>query len=191
MRQVGTSPNNLVALDATAKLPAIDGSQITNLNLASSPSSSMRPGAVVTLSGQTSVTFSSIPTWVNRITVMLIGVLTTSSPLIQLGSGSPQATGYNCGGTRIYSGGSSTLADLTNGFPVLSAASKADTGQYIFSRLAGNTWVGSYTGNDEGPAGNIAAGSVTITAGPIDRIVVSTQSGTASFSAGTVNVTYE
>ena len=31
LRQVGTNANNIVALDANAKLPAIDGSQLTNL----------------------------------------------------------------------------------------------------------------------------------------------------------------
>ena len=48
-------------------------------------------------SGPTSVVFTGIPSWVKRITVMFNGFSTsgTNFPLIQLGSGSVQTTGYS------------------------------------------------------------------------------------------------
>lgn len=46
-RTIGTAANNLVALDASAKLPAVDGSQLTNLP-SSFPSGTMNPYAGLT-----------------------------------------------------------------------------------------------------------------------------------------------
>jgi len=45
---VGTSANDLLQLDSSAKLPAVDGSQLTNL-----PTSAIPPGAIVPFAGST------------------------------------------------------------------------------------------------------------------------------------------
>ena len=66
--------------------------------------------AVASTSG-TSIDFTSIPSWVKRITVMLKGVSTSSNGVFitQLGAGSVTTTGYLSTGWG-YSGGTNGLA---------------------------------------------------------------------------------
>lgn len=51
---VGTSANQLVQLDANAKLPAVDGSQLTNLSGGNTPSFGVRLSSDQTVANQTS-----------------------------------------------------------------------------------------------------------------------------------------
>tara|TARA_A200000159_G_C7333723_1_gene344153 strand:- start:2638 stop:3186 length:549 start_codon:yes stop_codon:yes gene_type:complete len=50
---VGTSANQLVQLDANAKLPAVDGSQLTNVSSGGTPSFSVRLSSDQTVANQT------------------------------------------------------------------------------------------------------------------------------------------
>ena len=76
-------------------------------------------GTAVASTSGTSIDFTSIPSWVKRITLMLAGVSTngTSDPLIQLGdSGGIENTGYVAGAAVITSG--ATGFSSTAGFPI-------------------------------------------------------------------------
>ncbi len=62
----------------------------------------------------TSIDFTSIPSWVRRITVLYNGVSTSGSSalIVQIGAGSIIATGYTGTGTG-YSSGSGTVSTIT------------------------------------------------------------------------------
>jgi len=139
----------------------------------------------------TSIDFTSIPSWVKRITVMLTGVSTngTSNPLIQIGSGTVATSGY-LGSANNASGAS--YVNYTTGFGIASAnATNVLHGAMILTLVTGNTWIASHSvGASGGTAASCGGGSVTL-GGTIDRVRITTVNGTDAFDAGSVNILYE
>ena len=143
----------------------------------------------------TSITFSSIPAWVKRITVMFNGVSTSGSSVVQvqIGSGSVTTTGYL---STAWEGGSSNSGNrLTTGFGIDSSGNAAYTriGQLVITNISGNIWIGAGTiARQPAAADNVSAlgGNVTL-AGVLDRLVLTTVNGTDTFDAGSVNIMYE
>lgn len=146
----------------------------------------------VTASG-TSVDFTSIPSWVKRITVMFSGASTngTSGILVQLGTSSGVTnSGYSSFGAQIastVSGGSQTT-----GFAVTfttAVAANLLSGLATICNVTGNTWAfnstASYTDRNQ-----VGGGTVTLS-GTLDRIRITTANGTDTFDAGTINIIYE
>jgi hypothetical protein len=151
-------------------------------------------GTAVASTSGTSIDFTSIPSWVKRITVMFNGVSTngTSNMMVQLGdSGGIEATGYIS--TIISVAASSAGTAFTTGFGVTtSAAANTYSGQAIISLQdsATNTW--TYTST-------LTAGSTTLAVGgggkatsaTLDRVRITTVNGTDTFDAGSINILYE
>ena len=142
----------------------------------------------------TSITFTGIPAYVKRITVMFNGVSTngTSAILIQLGSGSPTTSGYLSGSVRANASAVNGVA-YTTGFGFnIAAASDALCGLTTISTLGANIWTAS--GNCTSNAGSLymmtTAGNVTLS-GILDRVIVTTVNGTDTFDAGSINILYE
>ena len=169
----------------------IDGSASVTVN--SGAVLGITSGTAVASTSGTSIDFTSIPSWVKRITVMLGGVSTngTASPLIQFGSGSIQTTGYASVGSDGGTGFASTAS--TTGFRVGAGpqTTSAFAGSIIFSTLGSNVWVGSgvfYRGDVA--ATSFSSGTVTL-AGAIDRLRITTTNGTDTFDAGSINILYE
>ena len=143
----------------------------------------------------TSIDFTSIPSWVKRITLMFNGVSTngTSINQVQLGAGSVTATGYSSSGTYTASTTNIGAATSTTGMLVGAgnSASNLIYGQYIFTLVGSNVWVGGCSGG-VGPGGVsfTGGGSVTLS-GTLDRLRLTTVNGTDTFDAGSVNILYE
>lgn len=140
----------------------------------------------------TAINFTSIPSWVKRITVIFNGVSTSgaSNGQIQIGSGSFTTSGYvsSCG----YTGASSGMTTQTSGFLVWWAGGSGDfyRGHIIITNISGNDWVYSSTlaradGYQMSGGGSISLGSV------LDRIRITTVNGTDAFDAGSINILYE
>lgn len=150
---------------------------------------SLQRATAVTASG-TSVDFTSIPSWVRRITVMFSGLSTngTSNIQIQLGAGSVTTSGY-IGSAAFVSGG--TQASFTAGFGVVNspAAAGVYSGAIVLVNVNSNTWVSS--GNISSTGNNwVSAGTVPLS-GTLDRLRITTVNGTDTFDAGTINIIYE
>jgi len=141
----------------------------------------------------TAATFSSIPSWAKRITMMLSGVSTTGTGnlLIQLGAGSTATTGYSSYGMSFGSSGGNG-AGFDSGFGIKANANAADlySGLMTITNVSGNTWVahGGF-GNSATSTGFFSAGGVTLS-GALDRVRIST-TGADTFDAGSVSVMYE
>jgi hypothetical protein len=152
--------------------------------------------ALATTSG-TSKDFTSIPSWVKRITVMFNGVSLSgsSSELVQIGTGgTPTTSGYvaSCSFATISvssTGGTSSTA----GFPILTGnAAYTISGHMTLTNVSGNIWVASgviantattlYTGQH--------GGTVTL-GGTLNMVRITTVNGTDTFDAGSVNILYE
>ena len=150
-------------------------------------------GTAVASTSGTSIDFTSIPSWVKRITVMFTGVSTsgTSNPIIQIGSGSATTTGY-LGAGMIASGASPSVSNFTTGFGYPSAtATNILHGTTVLTLVTGNTWAANGTlARSDGTSLLSTAGSLAL-AGVLDRIRITTANGTDTFDAGSINILYE
>jgi hypothetical protein len=154
-------------------------------------------GTAVASTSGTAIDFTSIPSWVKRITVMLKGVSTSGSSnvQIQVGSTTFATTNYNswCMVTAASSTASSTS---TTGILIdaFSAASYIRFGQVIISLQESNIWAySSFMGvNVSGARLTIGGGNTgSALSGVLDRIRITTANGTDAFDAGSINILYE
>jgi hypothetical protein len=155
-------------------------------------------GTAVASTSGTSIDFTSIPSWVKRVTVMLNGVSTngTSNLNLQLGiaTNTPTTTGYS--GYNNRGGGSAPYnfytANSTSFILITSPGAASNyTGVLTLSLLASNAWVlngivTSISGTNELAT---CAGAVTLS-GALSLIRV-TANGTDTFDAGSINILYE
>ena len=169
----------------------IDGSASVTIN--SGAVLGITSGTAVASTSGTSIDFTGLPSWVKRITVMLSGVSTngTSTLTLQLGSGSIDTSGYAGGclqnGTQIAWASSAMLLNRTG------AAVQVNTTQAVLTLLGSNQWVLSSTmySNESGSVYmGVSSGNKTLS-GTLDRLRITTTSGTDTFDAGTVNIMYE
>ena len=142
----------------------------------------------------TSIDFTSIPSWVKRITVMFNGVSVSgaSSFLIQLGtSGGIVATGYVGGGFR--SGGNTVAtSNFTTGFGFNNTTgTSVYGGTAVLANVTGNIWCSSGV-ISAGTGETIAttAGNITL-GGVLTQVRITTVNGTDTFDAGSINILYE
>jgi hypothetical protein len=154
-------------------------------------------GAKVTLTSQTSVDFSSIPSWVKRVTFNFSGVSTngTSPIIVRLGtSGGIVSTGYL--GASQSSSISVASQNWTTGFgtrATTTAAADVYHGIWLITLLdaATNTWCSSHTmGLSNSAIMDYGAGSVALS-GTMTTVRLTTSNGTDAFDAGSVNILYE
>ena len=145
----------------------------------------------------TSIDFTSIPSWVKRITVLFQGVSTSGTSIlqVQLGAGSVTTSGYLGGYIQAGSGSAVTLAGLTTGYLVgtPTAATATFQGALIINLLSAstNTWadVGNIADNTNQRFWS-SSGTVSLS-GTLDRIRITTVNGTDTFDAGSINILYE
>jgi hypothetical protein len=152
----------------------------------------VRGTSVATTSG-TSIDFTSIPSWVKRVTVMFNGVSTsgTSPFLIQIGAGSVTVTGYISTGQTITGGAGGANTSSTAGMVVYSsAATSTSSGHMLLTTMGSNLWISSHTLKTATTACLFGGGDVTL-GGVLDRVRLTTVNGTDTFDAGSVNILYE
>jgi hypothetical protein len=153
-------------------------------------------GAAQASTSGTSIDFTSIPSWVKRITVMFNGVsLSSNTPyaIVQLGAGSVTTSGYLGTLTTLISASSVSTLATTTGFYFGNFAAAADTtnGQMVLTLQKSNNWVASgvFT-NTNSLRGVLTAGNLSL-GGTLDRIRITTTDGTTTFDAGSINILYE
>ncbi len=148
---------------------------------------------VATTSG-TSIDFTSIPAGTKRIQMMFVGVSLDASTdlMIQLGdSGGVETTGYS--GTCAYGTTTEAMASglLCTNDSNSSANEMHGTISLSLENSSSNNWVAR---------GNIAAGNTTRVyymagskslSAELDRVRLTSQTGSANFDLGEVNISYE
>ena len=152
-----------------------------------------RGTAVATTSG-TSVDFTSIPSTVKRITVILSGVSTNgTSPIIfQIGdSGGVEITDYLGSSVEIKS--TPDTVNSSTGILISPSPTASDIfhGTVTLLNLSGNVWVATVIGGNEGTNNVYAAGISKTLSATLDRIRLTTAGGVNTFDAGSVNIMYE
>jgi hypothetical protein len=183
---IGTAANNLVRLDGSARLPAVDGSQLTGVT-------KLIQGTAVSTTSGTAFDFTGIPSWVKRITVMFNGVSTsgTSLPMIQLGdAGGIEATGYTGDSAQIHTGAAGSA--LSTGFSInTNAATNVLYGQAIISYFGSNTWMFAFVGGTTGNPLVLVTGGAKILSDTLTQLRITTVNGTDTFDAGSINILIE
>jgi len=154
----------------------------------------VRGTAVASTSG-TSIDFTSIPSWVKRVTVMFQGVSTsgTSIPQIQIGSGSFVTTGYLGTGFIALNTFAPAISQNSTGFLTAGdcAATYTTHGSIVLTNITGNTWViNGILGQSDAVRIQMCGGSLAL-GGTLDRVRITTVNGTDTFDAGSINILYE
>ena len=177
----------------TISAPAVAGSNTLTLQAATGTMSVNTLATAVASTSGTSITFSSLPAWVKRITVMFNGVSTsgTSSILIQIGAGSVTNTGYASVSSR-FGASSGASGNYTTGFGIFQAAAADVIGGAIqLTNHSSNIWVASGATSATNSTANMTTSGYISLSGTLDRVVITTVNGTDTFDAGSVNILYE
>jgi hypothetical protein len=196
----GTTSATFTTTGITGNLTGNVTGNVTG-NLTGNVTGSLTAGGSLTLAtaqtaSGTSVDFTSIPSWVKRITVMFNGVSTsgTSAPRIRLGtSGGFVTSGYSGSCLGITNAAFANVA-FSSGFDINDGATAAATrnGLFILQSIdSNNNWV--ISGNlSQGNtiASSVIAGSVSA-GGALTQLRITTVNGTDTFDAGTINISYE
>jgi hypothetical protein len=149
-------------------------------------------GTSVASTSGSSISFTGIPSWVKRVTVVFSGVSMSTSGVvyIRLGTSSGSVTSGYLGNTHYLNTGSQTQASTyipVDGTSLGAPATRQGT--YIFNNVTGNTWTGfGITGNSNDVGQSTVVGGIVLGA-TLDRVLIETSAGT--FDAGTINILYE
>jgi hypothetical protein len=171
------------------------GLNTTFAGTAAVPTGTLYPlvsGTAVASTSGTSIDFTSIPSWVKRITVMFNGVSTNGTSIIQVqlgDSGGVETTGYL---TSVWQSNTNN-SNVTTGFALGAGALAVNTlsGHVVFTLLGSNTWIGSgVIGRTDAADSRILGGNKTLS-DVLDRIRITTVNGTDTFDAGSINILYE
>jgi hypothetical protein len=187
----GATTADILAVNASG---AITGATISGATINSSTvnGGSITSGTAIASTSGTVIDFTGIPSWAKRITVMLDGVSTSGASLlnIQIGSGSIKTSGYN----GYYWLAGSLRGIFSSAFIIVgqSAASSINYGSVTLHLIGSNTWVetGIIADSIYALASTQSCGSNALS-GSLDRVRLTTASGTDTFDAGTVNIMYE
>ena len=166
----------------------LDGSNLTTTGVINS-------GTAVTTTSGTSVSFTGIPSGTKRITVMVNGIKKSSTAnfLFQLGSGSTTTSGYI--GNAVASAASNIVINVnsTSGFPTAGDAASTVSvyGTIVLTLITSNTWIANGLVSTGTSGYNTSISGTIALSGVLDRVVITTTSGTDTFTAGSVNILYE
>ena len=189
-----TSGNLDIQSNGTSKVSVTSGATtIANLSAtAYTPTTSLiTSGTAVASTSGTSIDFTSIPSWVKRITVLFNGVSTngTSNMQIQVGiSTGVVTTGYTSG--IGYRNGEATS---TTGFVVgqMVTSTVSFSGVVTINSFGSNIWTSGGTMSRNDGWAVLSGGFVSSIGGTLDRIRITTIGGTDTFDAGSINILYE
>ena len=183
-----------MAITLSGDSPNLTSASLTTPTLTSPTFAGTPSGSIITsMTAQastsgTSIDFTSIPSWVKRITVMFSGVSTngSSAVLVQLGdSGGIENTGYL---------GSANSANFTTGFSdgfADGAAVRHGQFSICLADSATNKWVCAVSmGKSDTTTSSVGGFSKPLSA-TLDRVRITTVGGTDTFDAGTINILYE
>lgn len=151
-------------------------------------------GTAVASTSGTSIDFTSIPSWVKRITIMFNGVSTNGGAAlqIQLFATSLVSSGYT--GYTARSGGTNVYTAFSSAFVLSDAILSSDIfyGSQTITLLDSNTWVftGMITSTRATGISSQMSGSVALGA-TLTGIRITTTNGTDAFDAGTINLLWE
>lgn len=189
--------NGTSALQAVA--PSTSGNVLTSngttwVSSTPTPVYPLTSGTAVASTSGTSIDFTSIPSWVKRITVVFsdVSLNGSSNYLVQIGdSGGIENTGYSSISITCDSSGGTAGAYSASGFSYFNGgASNQQSGLLVIANLTGNLWTSSHAGYLNS-TNNATGGGTKQLSATLDRIRITTVNGTDAFDSGSINILYE
>ena len=191
-----TSTGYIQTADTSGDL-ALQSNGTTQFNVTSTGAyGQLKSGTAVASTSGTSIDFTSLPSWVKRITIQFVGVSTsgTSPVLVRSGAGSIETSGYLSASIDLVNSTAVFARNDTSGFSIYAPSAAYVTHGNITLTLqstSSNTWAISGTlGRSDSAAGTFNGGSKSFS-GVIDRVRITTVNGTDTFDAGSINILYE
>jgi hypothetical protein len=186
----GTSAPQFVAPSTSGNVLTSNGTTWTSV----AGAYALTSGTAVDSTSGTSIDFTSIPSWVKRITVMCSAFSTngTSNPIVQLGtSGGVQTTSYT--GSVWYA--NTTNTSNSTGFFISPVVISSFVLESVITlnllNSATGLWVASIVGSQTDSASAIVGSGSKTLSGTLDRVRITTVNGTDTFDAGSINILYE
>lgn len=186
------SPINIGTGNSLLQLNTDGNANLTgNLNVSGYIKGVLTRAVAINTNGASSYAFTSIPSWVKRITVMFanISTTTTSNFYIQLGTSAGYATSNYLsmkGGINNTGAGYSRVVDK---FELGGqTAGNYSSGTFILTNLTGNQWTGTGTSGDTSTLASFTAGHCFLSS-TLDRLQFVSSAG--NFDSGTINIMYE
>ena len=197
-----TIPNTTSTLVDLSTTQTLTNKTLTSPTITGTPSitgyEQIVQGTAQSIASASSLTISSIPSWVKRVTITLnaLNGASVAGTLLQIGSGSITTTGYASATPFWTSAGAVGYnGPLTTGFNLTTNVSNGTLyGQYVLTSHGSNIWYCSGTNYSNTICGS-CMGTVALS-GLLDRFMVSAASTSGAivantFSAGSVNIIYE
>lgn len=190
-----TFPANTGNVVTTGSSGVVTGTMLASATVApSNLSQPLTAGTAQASTSGTAITFTGIPSWVKRITIILNNISTsgTANILFQVGSGSITSSGYASSTALVYGTNNTLTSSSTAGFISFSnAASNNIIGTVVLTTVGSNIWVSTNI-NTTQTNGQIVYGAGVVTlSGTLDRVSVTTSNGTDTFDQGSINILYE
>ena len=144
-------------------------------------------------SGNTSVDFTSMPSWINIITVTFRNISTNSNSnlLVQLGTSSGVTTSGYVSTSIDFDGSGAVTTSSTSGFVFkVNPSSNIINGTMTIVYTGSNAWVNNHNASINTNIMSVGGGTIAL-GGTLDRVRITTVSGSDAFNAGTLNVLYQ
>lgn len=183
----------------TVSAPAVAGTNTLTLQAATATNAVNKLETALAwnwngLTTNTSLDFTSLPSWIKKITVMFQGVSlsSTANILIQLGvSGTPETSGYTSVGNAVTAAGVAQTTSTAGFIIYVGTASYLQNGAVRLHNITGNTWVadGVLCNTTTQNYTAFVAGSKALAG--VANMVRITSTSTDTFDAGTINLLLE
>lgn len=180
---------------AVAALQADVAAALADIAAIETATSFTKLQTAIVAASQTEMNWTGVPAWVNRITVMGVGLSTngTSGLVLRVGDGAIVSAGY-AGSVSAIPNGASPATSLSTNACALTLGIAA-TSVYRFTcqinRVTGNTWNFAGTGAfSDGATTTVFASDIALS-GALDRVRITTAGGVNTFDAGTANISWE
>jgi len=187
---------NVLASGASLASPTLNSPTLNSPTFGGTPGSSLifkMSAGGVSASGSTSVDFTSMPSWINIITVTFRNISTVSNDniLVQLGTSSGVTTSGYVSTSIDFDGSGAVTTSSTSGFVFkVNPGSNIINGTMIIAYTGSNAWVNNHTASINTNIMSVGGGTIAL-GGTLDRVRITTVSGTDAFDAGTLNVLYQ
>ena len=147
------------------------------------------------LTTNTSLDFTSLPSWIKKITVMFNGVSLSSTAqiLVQLGdSGGIESTSYVSSSAQARDALASIGGTSTAGFLIYQGSGGGNnaTGIMTICLISGTTWISSHSASNTAASSGISGGGTKTLSDTLTQIRI-TSTSTDTFDAGSVNLLLE
>jgi len=188
VNSLGLSGSVVLPVAPTIISPTISGAVMNTM-----ASSVLTSGTSQSASGAT-VSFTGIPSWARRITILLSGVSTVAAglPALRAGSGGYEASGYDSVNNAIASSTVGSSASATTSWDLQNSGGSANvyTGQIVITKVNGTLYTISGQVRYNTTSTALSVGFKTF-AGTIDRVQLLMSTGADTFNGGTMNVMWE